>query len=58
MNGCDETVHHEPLSLNLDRRIFERTAQMFPSISVIKTLESRSLDRDQTVQMQLSNQAL
>ena len=23
MNSCDETIHHEPLSLNPDRRILD-----------------------------------
>ena len=36
MNGCDETVHHEPLSLSPDRRIFDEGPRCSRLINVIK----------------------
>ena len=51
MNGCDETVHHEPLPLNLDRPIANACSRCTPWISVIKHVKCRPLDRNPTVQM-------
>ena len=49
MNGCDETVHHEPLPLNPDRPIAKGRSRCAAWISVIKRVKCRPLDRDPTV---------
>ena len=51
MNGCDETVHHEPLPLNPARPIVNGRSRCVACISVIKRVEFHPLDRDPTVQM-------
>ena len=51
MNGCDETVHHEPLPLSLDRPIAIGRPDGAWIVCVIKRIKRRPLDRDPTVQM-------
>ena len=51
MNGCDETVHHEPLPLSPDRPIVNGRPDVAWIVCVIKRIKRRPLDRDPTVQM-------
>ena len=51
MNGCDETVHHEPLPLSPDRSIANGRPDEAWIVCVIKRIKRRPLDRDPTVQM-------
>ena len=52
MNGCDETVHHEPLPLSPDRPIANGRPDEAWIVCVIKCIKRHPLDRDRTADMQ------
>ena len=51
MNGCDETVHHEPLLLSPDLPITNGWPDEAWIVCVIKRIKRRPLDHDPMVQM-------
>ena len=51
MNGCDETVHHEPLPLSPDRPIANGRPDEAWIVCVIKRIKRHPLDRDPTIAM-------
>ena len=51
MNGCYETVHHEPLPLSPDRLIANGRPDEAWIVCVIKRIKRRPLDRDRTAEM-------
>ena len=51
MNGCDETVHHEPFPLNLDHPIASGRPDEAWIVCVIKRINRRPFDRDRTAEM-------
>ena len=51
MNGCDETVHHEPLPLSPNRPIANGRPDEAWIMCVIKRIKRRPLDHDPMVQM-------
>ena len=53
INGCDETVHHEPLPLSPDRPIANGQPDEAWIVCVIKRVKTRPLDRDLTLWMRL-----
>ena len=53
INGCDETVHHEPLPLSPDRPIANGRPDEAWIVCVIKHVKTRPLDRDLTLWMRL-----
>ena len=53
INGCDETVHHEPLSLSPDPPIANGRPDEAWIVCVIKRVKTHPLDRDLTLWMRL-----
>ena len=51
INGCDETVHHEPLPLSPDLSIANGRPDEAWIVWVIKRVKTRPLDRDLTLWM-------
>ena len=53
INGCDETVHHEPLPLSPDHSITNGQHDEAWIVCVIKRVKTRPLDRNLTPWMRL-----